>query len=300
MARLGRIKLEGHDAYYHIMSRTVGQEFLLQNNEKDKFVEMMFSLSRLFFIKIIGFSVMSNHFHILIKMESGESYSDEEIQLRLKAYYKKDLVLSETEINEYREKLGDISDCIKLLKQKFSVWYNKANNRKGYFWSDRFKSILIENGDSLLNCLAYIDLNSVRARIHEFPEEYKWSSIYYRISNPQNNSLLSFDGICMNLDIDSLSKYKKYLYYAGDISGKRLDINRGLKENNFFLIRRGVFKNKNNVFSDCMVMGSFDFIQNTYRIFGDTILTKKKKKAYITEISNKIYSVRRRYKQSAH
>ncbi|MEN8223183.1 MAG: transposase [Acidobacteriota bacterium] len=290
--------MKGSDAYYHVMSRTVGQDFLLQNNEKDKFVEIMFRLSKLFFIKIIGFSVMSNHFHILIKMETEGSYSDEEILLRLEAYYKRNLDLSKFEIDEYREKLGDISNCVKLLKQKFSYWYNRQNNRKGHFWSDRFKSVLIESGESLLNCLAYIDLNSVRANLQEFPEDYKWSSIYYRNKNFEWASSLSFDGIYANSDIGFLSEYLKYLHFAGDISDKRIIKNKSSKQNNCFLVKRGVFKRKKDTFSDCMVMGSLRFIQNSYRLFGDTILIKKQKQAYITDFSEEIFSVRRKYKQS--
>ncbi len=298
MARLGRLKIKGSDAYYHIMSRTVGQDFLLQDNEKDKFVEIMFNLSKLFFVKIIGFSVMSNHFHLLMKMETEQSYSDEEIIKRLEYYYKQKMSLSRVEIEKYRKKLGDISICIKIIKQKFSVWYNKIHKRKGYFWSDRFKSVLIESGESLLNCLAYIDLNAVRANILQFPEDYKWSSIYYRNNVLRSESSLSFDGIYINSEVDVLNEYKEYLYYAGDISNEILEKSKGLKNDRYCLIRRGVFRSRKNIFSDCMVMGSFKFIQSSYKIFGNTILTKRKKQAYSSDFSEKIYSVRRRYKQS--
>jgi hypothetical protein len=50
-----------------------------------------------------------------------------------------------------------------------------------YFWSDRFKSVIVENGETLINCLAYIDLNPVRAGIVEKPEDYRWSSLGYHI-----------------------------------------------------------------------------------------------------------------------
>lgn len=300
MARLARIKIKGSDAYYHVMSRTVGQDFLLRNSEKDKFVEIMFELSKLFFLKIIGFSIMSNHFHILIKMENGESYSDEQISNRVKRYYKKNLVLSKCEIDNYREKLGDISNCIKLLKQKFSLWYNRRNNRKGYFWSDRFKSVLIESGESLLNCLAYIDLNPVRADIISLPEKYKWSSVYYRSKKIIHTSL-SFDGICLNSENNLIADYLRYLYFVGNIpeesSGREY---KSPESGNTFLIKRGIFRNKKNSFSDCLVMGSLKFVKNSYKMFGDTILIKQNKEAYITEFSENIFSVRRKYEKSFH
>ena len=41
--------------------------------------------------------------------------------------------------------------------------------QKGFFLGDRFKSVIVEKGDTLINCLEYIDLNPVRAGIIEKP-----------------------------------------------------------------------------------------------------------------------------------
>jgi hypothetical protein len=66
---------------------------------------------------------------------------------------------------------------MKLLKQRFTVRYNKAHDRKGTLWESRFKSTLIEGaGDTLATVSAYIELNPVRAGIVEDPAEYAWSS----------------------------------------------------------------------------------------------------------------------------
>jgi hypothetical protein len=58
-----------------------------------------------------------------------------------------------------REKWESLSEYIKEIKQGFSRWYNKRHGRKGFFWGERFKSVIVDNGDTLVNCLAYIDLN---------------------------------------------------------------------------------------------------------------------------------------------
>ena len=42
-----------------------------------------------------------------------------------------------------------------------------SHNRRGYFWGDRFKSVIVENGETLVNCLAYIDLNPSRAGVRQ-------------------------------------------------------------------------------------------------------------------------------------
>ncbi len=64
------------------------------------------------------------------------------------------------------------------------VFVQHSHNRRGFFWSERFKSVIVDNGDTLINCLAYIDLNPVRAQIVEKPEEYRWSSIGLRSRGP--------------------------------------------------------------------------------------------------------------------
>lgn len=299
MARLRRLKIKGSDAYYHVMSRTVGQEFLLRNNEKDKFVEILEDLSNLFFVKVIGFSVMSNHFHLLIKMESVQHFDNEIITNRMRDYYNREFILSNAEIYKLKGKLGDISEYMKLLKQKFALWYNKQNNRKGHFWSDRFKSVLIENGESLLNCLAYIDLNSVRADITTYPEDYKWSSISYRIKNYDQIFFLSMDGISDISKANSIKGYLDYLYFTGDIQNFSPN-SRMIKEKiDSYSIQPGIFRSKANIFSNSIVLGSYSFVQDSYEKFGESILIKKSKRIYKTDFSNKIFSVRRKYESKS-
>ena len=297
LARLKRIKIKGQDAYYHVMSRTVGQEFLLNAREKDKFIELLNSLSELFFVKIIGFSIMSNHFHLLIKMECTDEFSDNKILDRLGNYNKKDFELSDEAICKYRRKLGDISEYVKILKQKFSYWYNRQNNRKGHFWSDRFKSVLIESGESLLNCLAYIDLNSIRAKITDTPEDYKWSSIACRIKNNNEGKLLSMDGVEGILNSSSIDEYRNYLYFAGRIT--ELDLKNRVENSNTssYHIQPGILREKMEVFSNSVVMGSHRFIEDSYKKFGDTVLVKKTRKAYESGFSKKIFIAQRKYEQ---
>ena len=55
---------------------------------------------------------------------------------------------------------------MKLLKQRFTQWFNRQRGRKGTLWEERFKSVLVEGtGEVLATMAAYIDLNPVRAGI---------------------------------------------------------------------------------------------------------------------------------------
>ena len=128
MARVKRLKVLGEPAYYHIISRTVGKEFYLGDVEKEKLLKIIKKYSSIYFVKVIGFVIMSNHFHLLIKMGSGDAYKDEELEARIKAFYGRD-ELSVWSLSDYRKKLSDISEYVKSIKQSFSCWYNRVNDR---------------------------------------------------------------------------------------------------------------------------------------------------------------------------
>ncbi|TVP77862.1 MAG: transposase [Puniceicoccaceae bacterium] len=73
-------------------------------------------------------------------------------------------------------RMHDLSEFMKTLKQRFSIWYNRNhNNRLGTLWMDRFKSVLVQGeGNPLQTMAAYIDLNPVRAGLVEDPKDYRW------------------------------------------------------------------------------------------------------------------------------
>src|SRR5258708_33980375 len=64
---------------------------------------------------------------------------------------------------------------MKLVKQRFSIWFNKSHGRYGTLWAERFTSILIEPQKQATSpTSAYIDLNCVRAGLAEDPKDYRF------------------------------------------------------------------------------------------------------------------------------
>jgi putative transposase len=55
--------------------------------------------------------------------------------------------------------LADGFEFIREIKVGFARYFNRRHGRRGYFWGDRFKSVIVEKGETLINCLAYIDLS---------------------------------------------------------------------------------------------------------------------------------------------
>ncbi len=230
MPRSQRLINKGEKTAYHFMSRAALGGFPFGDVEKDELVKIIKKFSKFFFVDVFGYCVMCNHFHILAQVTPGQYFTDEEIRRRCKVHYGKDLILSDDKIVYYREKLSNPSNYMKEIKQSFSYYYNKRHNRRGTLWGERFKSVIVEKGETLINCLAYIDLNPLRAGVVELPEEYRWNSIGYHIQTKNKDDFLSFDfgltnsGLGSQEDFDpagtkskdeKLRRYRKYLYGAG-------------------------------------------------------------------------------------
>ncbi len=175
------------------MSRTTLPDYPIADIEKDYLVDLIKHLSHVYFAEILGYTIISTHWHILPRMHPGEGYSDEEIIKRHKIYYGENSCITENQIPFFREKWSKLSEFVKEIKQTFTRYYNKTHDRRGYFGGDRFKSLKVENEETVINCLAYIDLNPVRAELVERPEEYRWNSLRYHVQTKNKDQFLSLD-----------------------------------------------------------------------------------------------------------
>ena len=120
-------------------------------------------------------------------------FSNEEIEKRFVDFYGDERVFADGIVPSLREKLSSLSEFIREIKVGFARYYNKRHHRRGYFWGDRFKSVIVEKGETLINCLAYIDLNPLRAGLVERPEEYRWNSLGYHLQTGNKDNFLSLD-----------------------------------------------------------------------------------------------------------
>ena len=193
--RKRRIKVVGETAVYHCISRVVGGSRLLGDVEKEVLRKQMRQVADFCGVEVLTYCLMSNHIHLLIRVPSEETeVSDKELCRRYRVLYpkatkhqampldvledmlKNDRAGADYERQKLLSRMHDLSEFMKTLKQRFTVWYNKRNHRHGTFWAERYKSVLVEN-DKLakLTIAAYIDLNPVRARICEDPKDYRFS-----------------------------------------------------------------------------------------------------------------------------
>jgi REP element-mobilizing transposase RayT len=309
------VKIKGEIAHYHIISRTVGQQFLLGEVEKEMLVQIIHFFSNMYFVKLNAYCIMSNHFHLVVRMLPGHMFSDEEVARRILTFMQDDddkkkktspEEISAEEIRKARAKLEDLSEFCRSFKQTFSRWYNKANDRTGYFWGDRFKSLHLENQESILRCCAYIELNPVRAGIVEKPENYRWCSIHNRQFAPRRQRFCSFDGmftsdLTTGSEARLLKEYRCLVHYLGNIEhtthkestkGRSVDDNRSpigcLK-----LAPGERLLKRIRYFTDGVAIGSKDFIIQIYKKFAGTAILKKDRNIYPTGIAPNLFSIKR-------
>jgi REP element-mobilizing transposase RayT len=146
-------------------------------------------------VRVITFCLMANHFHLLVEVPQPpkELPSDQELLARLEAlsglagegttrqmlerFRQHGHHQAAEEIRQrILSRMWDVSAFMKLLKQRFTQWFNRQRNRTGTLWEQRFKSVLVEGaGDVVATMAAYIDLNPVRAGLVNDPQDYRWS-----------------------------------------------------------------------------------------------------------------------------
>ena len=138
MPRTSRLIVAGEKAVYHVMSRTALDGFPLKDVEKDFMLVLIKRISSLYFTEILGFCLMGNHFHLLVKMILDHRLANYEIQKRCEALYGDSRKFAEGQIPFWREKLSNLSVFIREIKVGFVRYYTRRHNRRGYFWGDRF------------------------------------------------------------------------------------------------------------------------------------------------------------------
>ena len=211
--------------YYHICSRTVRKAFLcgvdkesgISYEHRRIWIEKrIFQLAQVFAIDICAHAVMHNHLHIVLHVDSERAkfWSTAEVLERWHQLFKGTLLtqkyqnkqsldkfqlaMVETTANVYKQRLMDISWFMRSLNEPIARQANREDKCTGHFWEGRFKSQALLDEGAILSCMAYVDLNPVRAGITATPEKSDFTSIKLRIKSAikgeQPKALLPFTG----------------------------------------------------------------------------------------------------------
>jgi REP element-mobilizing transposase RayT len=211
--------------YYHCISRCVRRAYLCgkdpltgrsYEHRRDWVEKKLLQLGRIFCIDICAYAVMSNHTHQVLHIDIAKAkrLNNKAILIRWHKLFKStflcqrflngelltqaELSALNTRVNLYRERLSSISWFMRVLNEGIARKANLEDECKGRFWEGRFKSQALLDDAALAACLAYVDLNPVRAKAADLPEESDYTSIKARIQLAQNKkqpkSLMRFAG----------------------------------------------------------------------------------------------------------
>lgn len=200
--------------YYHVFSRCVrrarlcgvdestGQNF---DHRKDWIENRILQLSEIFSVAVYSYAVMSNHYHIVLKVDPQyiKNWSDQKVVERWLMLCPKKLkgrICEEANRNELnavlgrperlrvlRERLGSLSWFMKFLNEPLARLANKEDGCTGHFWEGRFNSKALIDECSVLAGMVYVDLNPIRAGICNQLHTSQYTSVKHRLESQLHN-----------------------------------------------------------------------------------------------------------------
>ncbi|MDX2187513.1 MAG: transposase [Opitutaceae bacterium] len=265
------------------MSRTVNSERLFTESDCEILRDLIWKVADFCGVKVVTYAILSNHFHVLVRVPKKAFVPDEEVVRRYASLYptpsqrrpeylpvieqhvREQSPQAEAWLVKQRNQMGDLSEYMKLLKQRFTGIFNVLHDRHGTLWSERFKSVLVEDGRALHTMAVYIDLNPVRAGLVSDPKDYRFCGYAEAVAG----SKLAQQGLCTVTEEhtweEAASSYRQSLFgRAGKPSrkGERISaevVDRVFKENGK-LPHHVVLTCRIRYFTNGAVLGSRNFV----------------------------------------
>lgn len=194
--------------YYHCTTRCVRRAFLCgtDHSSGDCFEhrrgwikDRIKQLAAVFLIDIAAYAVMTNHYHIVLRVnrEQADRLTRDDVIERWRRLFKgpplihrycaghllskSELRLVDDIVAQWRERLIDISWFMRCLNEHIARQANAEDDCKGRFWESRFTTQALLDETAVLACMAYVDLNPVRAGIADRPETSDYTSLQERL-----------------------------------------------------------------------------------------------------------------------
>jgi len=141
MARQPRLTLPGYP--HHVIQRGNNRQVIFAKTaDYQRLLDLLDDNARQFDVAIHAYVLMSNHFHLLVTPQSSDG----------------------------------LPQMMQAVGRRYVRYFNDSQQRSGTLWEGRYRSTLIQTDRYLLACMAYIDLNPVRAGLVAQAADYPWSS----------------------------------------------------------------------------------------------------------------------------
>lgn len=170
------LRIEYPDAWYHVMNRgRRGEKVFTNSKDFEIFIALLQETAEMFDIRVAAFCLMSNHYHILLQTPAG-----------------------------------NLSRAMRHVNGVYTQRYNRRRNIDGQLFRGRYKSVLVQEDNHLLELLRYIHRNPVRAHICNTVDEYPWSSHHGYISSAKKWNWLYKDFLLGMFSEDENKKRRQY------------------------------------------------------------------------------------------
>lgn len=178
MARKPRLVMD--EGYYHVIQRGNDRRKIFRAKEDyDHFYLLMKKYLEKYASFLYHYCLMSNHVHLLIKVMRAE----------------------------------DLPRLMQGINLSYTLYYKGIYRFTGSLWQGRYKSIVIEKDEYLMECGRYIERNPVRAGIVEDPKDYAFSS-YNFYAHGKESAIITEDILYKDLDSDKDRRQTKYRDYV--------------------------------------------------------------------------------------
>jgi REP element-mobilizing transposase RayT len=279
------------------MSRVVDRRMVFDDGEKERFRKTLRAVAEFAGVRILTWTCLSNHWHVLIYLPEREEVDDGELVRRLSFLYDKTMVdnvaaqlvilragghhgAADARKREFTYRMYDLGEFVKTLKQRVSFSYNRRHQRKGTLWEERYKSILVEGTPGTLTRMAaYIDLNAVRAGIVKDPRDYRFSGY----GEAMGGLKLAREGLMAVVKEGDLAedwasasaRYRQLLYVSGETQGV-LENGQSLKKGfsaeavDAVIEKKGklplneILRSRIRYFTDGVIIGSRVFVDDAF------------------------------------
>ncbi len=149
-------RLQAEDTLYHIIVRGNERKNIFRRaRDYEKYLEYLACAKEKYQCHIYAYVLMNNHLHLLLETS-----------------------------------LPNISQIMHYLNSSYSTYFNVKYKRVGHLFQGRYKSVIVDKEEYLLELTRYIHLNPVRAKMVKKPGDYTWSS-YQAFIGKRNDDLIS-------------------------------------------------------------------------------------------------------------